>query len=568
TALTSAVVVSLYGILQRLGIDQGKWVQDSQARVFSTFGQPNWLATYLLFFLPLSLGLFLKKKQIRNSLSLLLLGIFGIIYSAFLFTFSLSAFFALLITLCVFLLTLYIKLPLSHSSLRLNLLKNYGSKLLVSFLLLILVTAVLGKPLWSRVINQARNLPASQPATEIVATPAVTPVAGTEETGKIRTIVWQGAFSIARAYPLFGSGVETFAESYYQFRPIAHNLTTEWDFLYNKAHNEYLNYLATMGISGFFSYCLFLFSYAFIVLKHMRETEINHDNLILFAVFAGWTGAMIANFFGFSVVVVSFLTFLFPALSLSITEDTSLVSNTIKTNKSVKGTTYPLFPFLASLVIAGSFLLESFVIRYYLGDVAFAKGFRLEQAGYFEEARVFLKQATRLNPLEPFYENELAYTSAVLAATAFNADNTSFAQELMIEADAANKKSLTISPKNVGFLKKATRTYAQLSAVDPTYAGKAFETLTKAAQLAPTDAKIHYHLSLLYIQAKFLKEAEDLLSYTLYLKPDYKEAYLTLTDLYIEEQKNEEAGKLLQQMLVVFPEDPDAIQKLKTIQNK
>ena len=277
---------------------------------------------------------------------------------------------------------------------------------------------------------------------------------------------------------------------------------------------------------------------------------------------------MIANFFGFSVVVVSFLTFLFPALSLSITNDYPRASNQIKINKTIQRDPYPLFPFLSSLVLAGSLIIESFVIRYYLGDVAFAKGFRLEQAGYFEEARGFLTQATRLNPIEPFYQNELAYTSAVLSATAFKADNKSFSRELLQESVTANEKSLTTSPRNISFLKKATRTYAQLSAVDPTYAGKAFETLTKAAQLAPTDAKIHYHLSLLYIQAKFYKEAEELLTYILQIKPDYKDAYLSLTDLYVEQQKNEDAKRLLQQMLVVFPGDPDALQKLQTIQTK
>ena len=39
---------------------------------------------------------------------------------------------------------------------------------------------------------------------------------------------------------------------------MGHNLTSEWDFLYNKAHNEYLNYLATTGLFGLGSYLLFI----------------------------------------------------------------------------------------------------------------------------------------------------------------------------------------------------------------------------------------------------------------------------------------------------------------------
>ena len=41
-ALTSAALVSIYGVLEHFGIDKNIWVQDVQARVFSTLGQPNW----------------------------------------------------------------------------------------------------------------------------------------------------------------------------------------------------------------------------------------------------------------------------------------------------------------------------------------------------------------------------------------------------------------------------------------------------------------------------------------------------------------------------------------------
>ena len=59
---------------------------------------------------------------------------------------------------------------------------------------------------------------------------------------------------MASKYPLFGTGVETFAYSYNFVRPLTHNLTSEWDYVYNKAHNEYFNYLATTGFIGLISY--------------------------------------------------------------------------------------------------------------------------------------------------------------------------------------------------------------------------------------------------------------------------------------------------------------------------
>jgi len=88
---------------------------------------------------------------------------------------------------------------------------------------------------------------------------------GGTESGTIRKIVWTGALRIWQANPknfLIGTGPETFAQAYYQYRPLEHNQTSEWELLYNKAHNEFLNYLVTTGILGLGSYIVLLISMA------------------------------------------------------------------------------------------------------------------------------------------------------------------------------------------------------------------------------------------------------------------------------------------------------------------
>src|SRR5690606_10005656 len=57
-------------------------------------------------------------------------------------------------------------------------------------------------------------------------------------TGQMRLLVWQGSLKLIEQRPWLGSGPETFAYSFLSQRPAAMNLTTEWNFLYNKAHNE------------------------------------------------------------------------------------------------------------------------------------------------------------------------------------------------------------------------------------------------------------------------------------------------------------------------------------------
>ena len=113
--LSSGLLVSIYGILEHFGIDKDIWVQDVQNRVFSTLGQPNWLAAYLAVLIPITLGIgltnFTKKSAESNGrsqnakvksqnryLNLKNIGILGywvmglLFYSTLLFTKSRSGF--------------------------------------------------------------------------------------------------------------------------------------------------------------------------------------------------------------------------------------------------------------------------------------------------------------------------------------------------------------------------------------------------------------------------------------------------------------------------------------------
>src|SRR3989304_8198297 len=87
--IASAGLVSLYALAQRFGIDKDIWIQDVVNRVFSTLGQPNWLAAWIVAIMPLvwALGLGQKNNRIRF---LLWTGISLIFFLVLLFTKSRS----------------------------------------------------------------------------------------------------------------------------------------------------------------------------------------------------------------------------------------------------------------------------------------------------------------------------------------------------------------------------------------------------------------------------------------------------------------------------------------------
>jgi putative inorganic carbon (HCO3(-)) transporter len=99
--LLSAILVSIYGVLEHFGIDAKYWVQDVQNRVFSTLGQPNWLAAWLVALIPIPMAMLLsetqnaRRKTKENVSRISYLVLLALFYLTLLYTKSRSALLAL-----------------------------------------------------------------------------------------------------------------------------------------------------------------------------------------------------------------------------------------------------------------------------------------------------------------------------------------------------------------------------------------------------------------------------------------------------------------------------------------
>jgi len=293
--LLSSLLVSIYGILQHFGIDKDYWVQDVQRRVFSTLGQPNWLAAYLAMILPVSIALIVKNlksqipnpKQISNSksqMSNLYILLPVVLYAAFWFTYSRSGLLGFGAAMGTFL-----------TFLGKENLKKYWRPLLLVAVAWAVISILTFAP---KIVTAAA--PSAEPHPP-----------STGSTVQIRLAVWRGTLDLIKDHLFFGTGPETFAYSFLPYRPVELNQTAEWEFLYNKAHNEYLNIAACTGLLGLGTYLFLIGKFVFWNIKQ-RDRSILQAGL-----FAGWVGVVVSNFFGFSVVITSLLFWLFMALSVS-----------------------------------------------------------------------------------------------------------------------------------------------------------------------------------------------------------------------------------------------------------
>ncbi|MEK9176474.1 MAG: O-antigen ligase family protein [Patescibacteria group bacterium] len=385
-----------------------------------------------------------------------------------------------------------------------------------------------------------------------VKTPEVNQPVSTQELGgssswEIRKIVWTGAVNIWKANPVFGTGVETYAFAYYKYRPVEHNRVSEWNFLYNKAHNEYLNYLATTGIVGLFTYLLFISFFLFLIsinlfnkkVKPIRyigafkaDSKWDHEDPFLLALLTSFISILIINFFGFSVVILNIYLLLIPAFVLILLD--LVKGERIEAAKNVY-ISYAQWIGVAFFGIIGLFMLFM-LVRFWYADTKYALGANYSGAGQYQVAYPLLQDAVKLRN-EPVFRDQLAVNDSALAATLAlqgASESAGTVQNLATEALGISEKLTTAYPNNVVFWKSRVRILYTLSNLDPRFLPMALVAIKKTSELAPTDASILYNLGVLYGQNGDSKNAVEVLEKTVEYKPDYREAHFALAVFYHE----------------------------------
>lgn len=541
TASITGAVVAAYGVAERMGIDKHLWVQDVQNRVFSTLGQPNWLAAYLVALSPVAWTLAITNTSVKRFVWTAVGILFFIVL---LFTRSRSGlvgfaaadilFWGLILWQSAKRETYKIPVLLAHAAVAIIIFVN-GSNI-----------AQVDRYFSFAGLRDALTHKAATPAPAAPTAPLLE-VGGTES-GTIRKYVWQGAINAWKSTTktmLIGTGTETFAFAFYQYRPREHNMTSEWDFLYNKAHNEYLNYLATTGIFGLGSYLLLIGTFVWWV---MKNALITHGQApILSALLAGWTSILITNFFGFSVVITQLIFFLIPAAVFVLSRAHASSMHTLAVR----------FPSWSRLAVTVFGIITIFrVATFWYADTLFASGYRLDRSGQYAQAADSLEKAIAINPGEPMYHDEIATPLISLAVSAVEQQNATAASQFMKRALAESDRAIQISPRNANFWKTRTKVYYALSGVDAQFNDAAVAALERARDLSPNDPKIYYNLAILIGRTGENEKAIELLRKAIELKPNYHDAYYGIYVFYTEMKKPTEAKQtLIEYLNTVDPND-------------
>ncbi|MGB4313251.1 MAG: O-antigen ligase family protein [Natronincolaceae bacterium] len=276
--LFSATIIAVYGVFQYFGFDpvprdleRINWSK----RAFATMGNPDFLGSYLVLILPISVfAYFYARKNIYLLTS-------GLIYLSLLCTMTRSAWLGALFSIAV--LTVY--------SVIYGLGKKHIAILLVIFVIITIVMnnissgKVIGRFFtigldFKKIVNQAPDY---------------------QKAGAGRVFIWERVLKLISQRPLFGYGLETlgivFTERFYCDVVERYNRVI----IFDKAHNEYLHIAVTTGVPALMAYLYFVLN---IVIKAIKNVG---KNIMIIPLLCSVIGYLVQAFFNISVVSVAYV---------------------------------------------------------------------------------------------------------------------------------------------------------------------------------------------------------------------------------------------------------------------
>jgi len=305
----SSFFVSIYGLLQLLGLDPFSWSEPSviTQRIFSTFGQPNFLASWLLFSWPIFLYLiyFQKRSQTKNDV---VKNCWKIFYSfglalnliALFFTQSRAGWLAFFLSLLFLIFIILIKKR-----------KKFFIK---AFLILVLIFFIS--------IVFLNFYPLSISHRENILIQRIKTLSHLGEAGKLRMIWWRHAWDLIRKKPILGYGLETQYNIFAPYYQPEYGALEAINSMPDRAHNDFLDITLVAGFLGLASY---LFLLAIVFIKGLKKffsklffsDGLNLQLMIPF-ILTGLLGYLISIQFSFHTTATAVYFWVYLALSFKI----------------------------------------------------------------------------------------------------------------------------------------------------------------------------------------------------------------------------------------------------------
>ena len=591
--LIASGLVAIYGILQHFGLDFISWVQSPKERIFSTFGNANFLGAYLIMVIPLALSRLIAVGRSQSSnkatnwkrliLCWMLVVLCATLFTCLLWTLSRGAWVGFLASLFVF------GILVGRRRLAEN--RKWLSLVLIVFVFITIIF-ILPKKGRNLLAQHAGDNNRSAHRKASVVGERVTSILELKEIGIAgRICVWKDTLKMVKEYPFLGVGLDTFGLTFQKYKSAEFIRIVGKNLIADYPHNEFLQVAATMGLIGLAVYLwiwiTFLVTGVRLILQ-TRHFAFEQNNLgpkqpveglsstVLFIVpgiLASVVALLVQNQFGFSTLTTSTLFWFLMGITMGlksrvlnsehkcITGEIELCMGNTNRSVTVEWKSQLMRWIVYPIILVINVILIISILRPYFADIHFKRGTGYSKYKIWDKAILEYQSSLTLNPRGEKYRKNLGNIYKEIAILAYSKGE----KKMWIDkAILAFKKNVEMNPLNNYHYNNLGTAYMWKAEVlgEPTV-DLAIESFQEAVNIFPNFVDGLNDLAWAYSQKGMFNQAIALWKRALGIAPEDVLINYNLGSIYANIGRREEAISYWRKAVTIDPNYEDAKRNLE-----
>ena len=366
-----------------------------------------------------------------------------------------------------------------------------------------------------------------------------------DTTAKTRLLTWQASIKGFKEKPILGWGEEQFYVVFNKYFPTdiyRHQGSRVW---FDRPHNIFLQHLIHGGILALFAYLSIFFFVFYYLFKHYKRT---HDVKTITILGALTISYLIQNFFVFDSFNNNILVILLLAMVIFITKSKDDINKSSKNKYNENSFFLPSILFL--LIIFITYIINVPQIKANKDFVEKLRGIQKDNSmNVFNiEKHDSILEIINTQYLGRF-EMRQAYMDNILNILKNKNITKENKRKVLYSAEKEMLKSIEEQPNNVRNHVFLTNLYIIIAeSLDPDYANKNIEIISKAIELSPTRTQLYYGLGRSYMIIGDYKKSIDNFSIAKNLSPNVFESYTHLIAIYLFDKNFEESKKIVEEI--------------------
>ena len=391
---------------------------------------------------------------------------------------------------------------------------------------------------------------------------------------------WKVSASAFRDAPFVGTGPSSYLFNFTSYKPAEFNLLPIWNLSFDKAYNEVLQVLGTLGLLGFIAILLFCGVVLLTSWRNMAvvKNESHEDNahtlsaalaisgivtIVLLLIHASTLVSVVASFFVLAALMMSQKSIRERAMEFSIGIKAATAGNR-------QFDLLPVIFFVVFLVAAVPALVKTYnvVAADYYHREALTQANKSGTLTYQN-----LQRAETLNPRVDLYRVDLAQTNFALAnaIAAQKGPTQSNPQGSLTDQDKQTIQTLLSQSINEGraavaLSPRSSRNWEVLASIYRNITGVAQNALTfsldsygRAIQRDPLNPALRVSVGGIYYAIKNYDLAIRFFSDAANLKPDYANAYYNLSIALRDKGDLQNAQAVAEQTVALLQKNPQSV---------